>query len=142
MKANELQIGDWVCTEGDSTPKLIDWIRTGEVGLYWNRVVTPPYVKPIPLTLEILEKNGFYIDGIPEDTQPVEERDWSDDTYVWSRQETPDESMQVNVYMDDPYNFFVEIICQYCHVDGLHIKYVHELQHALRLCRIEKEIKL
>lgn len=142
MKTNELMIGDWVCTEHDSTPRQIDWIRTGEVGLFWNKVVTPPYLVPIPLTLEILKKNSFGINGISEDMQPVEERDWSDDTYVWSRQETPDERMEVSVYMDDPYNFFAEIICQYCHVDGIHIKYVHELQHALRLCKIDVEIKL
>lgn len=142
MKTNELMIGDWVCTEHDSTPRQIDWIRTGEVGLFWNKVATPPYLVPIPLTLEILKKNGFDINGISEYMQPVEERDWSDDTYVWSRQETPDERMEVSVYMDDPYNFFAEIICQYCHVDGIHIKYVHELQHALRLCGIEKDIEL
>ena len=59
MKAEELMIGDWVCTEHDSTPRQIDWIRTGEVGLFWNKVVTPPYLVPIPLTPEILEKNGF-----------------------------------------------------------------------------------
>ncbi len=135
-------IGDWVCTEHDATPRQIDWIRTGEVGLFWNKVVTPPCLVPIPITPEILEKNGFDINGISEDMQPVEERDWSDDTYVWSRQETPDECMQVSVYMDDPNNFFAEIICQHCHVDGVHIKYVHELQHALQLCGIKKEIKL
>lgn len=63
MKANELMIGDWVCTEHDSTPRQIDWIRTGEVGLLWNKVVTPPYLVPIPLTPEILEKNGFIEDS-------------------------------------------------------------------------------
>ena len=100
------------------------------------------YLDPIPLTPEILEKNGFDVNGIPEDMQPVEERDWSDDTYVWSRQETPYERTQVSVYMDDPDNFFAEIICQHCHVDGVHINYVHELQHALKLCGISKEIVL
>lgn len=99
-------------------------------------------VEPIPLTPEILEKNGFDINGIPEDMEPVEERDWSDDTYVWSRQETPYESTEVCVYMEDPDNFFAEIICQHCHVDGVHIKYVHELQHCLKLCGINKNIEL
>ena len=98
------------------------------------------HFEEIPLTPEILDKNGFNINGISENMQPVEERDWSDNTYLWSRQETPNERMQVSVYMDDSINFFAEIICQYCHVDGVHIKYVHELQNTLRLCGINKEI--
>jgi len=61
---------------------------------------------------------------------------------VWSHQETPDERMFVSVYMDDPSNFFVEISCQYCHVDGIHIRYVHELQHVLKLCGIYKQVEL
>ena len=152
MKANELMIGDWVRITDDDTDAFFD-ARVGTLTRVENIFVVPPgeemaqpfsidCVEPIPITPEILEKNGFDINGIPEDMQPVEERDWSDDTYVWSGQETPDEVMEVCVYMEDPNNFFAEIICQYCHVDGVHIKYVHELQHALRLCGIEKEIVL
>lgn len=59
MKAEELMQFDWVCLEDDPTPRQVDFIRSGEVGLYWNKIVTPPYIKPIPLTVEILEKNGF-----------------------------------------------------------------------------------
>lgn len=165
MKAEELMIGDlvnyrpgWINEEtgkpeyecGDVFPVKITCIYDG-LAQYddllpdgtINTIEVADYeLSGIPITPEILEKNGFDINGIPEDMQPVEERDWSDDTYVWSRQETPDEAMEVSVYMDDPYNFFAEIICQHCHVDGVHIKYVHELQHALRLCGIEKEIVL
>lgn len=160
MKENELMIGDWVMftskygcgaaqiagiepREGTVEPTtftILQRDKDGNTKLFIG--VRKYWVKPIPLTPEILEKNGFDVNGIPENMQPVEERDWSDDTYVWSKQETPYERTQVSVYMDDPDNFFVEIICQHCHVDGIHIKYIHELQHTLRLCRVEKEIIL
>lgn len=164
MKAEELMVGDMVrvnrdglCIKNGTIVKVLGVDgenKLKEKGLIGCAGCQPldkeqffggiwlDYLGPIPITPEILEKNGFDINGIPEDMQPVEERDWSDDTYVWSRQETPDEAIEVCIYMDDPYNFFAEIICQYCHVDGVHIKYVHELQHVLRLCGIEKEIIL
>lgn len=155
MKANELMIGDWVWY--DNQPYQIRQLgifgedRDGEdypavcvgkpsgIGL----IIERNEIEPIPLTPEILEKNGFHINGIPNSITSVKAiDDWSDDTYVWSRQETPDERMFVSVYMDDPANFFVEVYCQYCHVDGIHVKYLHELQHALKLCGIGIEIRL
>ncbi|MCR5658933.1 MAG: hypothetical protein K6G25_06365 [Bacteroidales bacterium] len=143
MEAKELMIGDWVYQA-----QFVDAIKP-YTGHGWLPVKVPSvpfdedyFIEPIPLTPEILEKNGFKKNGIPNSIASIKEMDWCDDTYVWSRQETPDERMFVSVYMDDPYNFFVEVICQYCHVDGIHVKYVHELQHALKLCKIEKEIQL
>ena len=157
MKATDLMIGDWVMLNPSlkeyypfaGKPCMVIGLRDDDGAIkidyddgkyFWTDEEDD--VIPIPLTPEILEKNGFEIDGMPENMIPVDERDWSDDTYVWSQQETPEEEKQVSVYMDDPYNFFVEIICKYCHADGIHVKYVHELQHALRLCKIEKEIEL
>lgn len=162
MEAKDLMIGDLVrvnrdvCIKNDTIVRVCGIDATNrlvEKGLEGSATCVPvddidfysggiwvKYLSPILLTSEILEKNGFDINGIPEDMVPVEDRDWSDDTYVWSKPETPYESMKVCVYMDDPYNFFIGIICQYCHVDGIHVKFVHELQHALRLCGIDKEI--
>lgn len=148
MDINKLMIGDWVYnTHHKKNIKITPYDFFTHGHLNGHQYIMGPGtpclgrdLEPIPLTPEILEKNGFDINGIPEDMVPVEDRDWSDDTYVWSKPETPDESMQVSVYMDDPYNFFIEIICLYCHVDGIHVKFVHELQHALRLCGIDKEI--
>lgn len=112
INANELMIGDWVCTEHDSTPRQIDWIRTGEVGLFWNKVVTPPYLVPIPITPEILKKN------FPEPTDGLtwfpEEGGFNCHTYV--------PKCEINAF-------------------GL-FKYVHQLQHALKLCGIDKEIAI
>lgn len=151
MRADELMIGDWVSLfQGncDSSPcnckvNSISEYEIGIDGCDEYDYATLPLLFPIPLTPEILEKNGFHINGIPSIITSVKGiDDWSDDTYVWSRQETPDERMFVSVYMDTSADFFVEVYCQYCHADGIHVKYLHELQHALKLCGIGIEIKL
>ena len=124
MEAKELMQFDWVCLEDDSTPRQVDFIRTGEVGLYWNKIVTPPYIKPIPLTQEILEKNEF--------TLKEEEKGMYGVTIApyYTRDDVPFE-----VFCDgEPFAIWFK--------DPVNIKYVHELQHALRLCGIEKEIIL
>lgn len=159
MRANELMIGDWINLKNGKVimPCRITVIGhatqdRNEIGTtvcvdlskeFPTCIFDMDVITPIPLTQEILEKNGFHINGIPNSITSVKAiDDWSDDTYVWSRQETPDERMFVSVYMDDPANFFVEVYCQYCHVDGIHVKYLHELQHALKLCGIGIEIRL
>ena len=62
--------------------------------------------EPVPLTDEILKKNGF----------------------------------EVKVGPSGKYQLTIEGVN--CRVDFNIIEYVHELQHALRLCGIDKEIKL
>lgn len=130
MKAKELMQFDWVCIENDPTPRQVDFIRTGEVGLYWNKIVTPPYIKPIPITPEILEKNGFkgemyaFLDISPNlyleyYYHEHRLREWWTGIDEWNNHAEVKE---------------IVFKCQ-CH-------YIHELQHALRLCGIEKEIEL
>lgn len=77
MEVNKLMIGDWVIPciwDADSTPSKI-------VGIYYNSYRGKDYVdwvdcevweeldmndiKPIPLSEEILEKNGFRYDDSP-----------------------------------------------------------------------------
>ena len=119
MNAKDLMVGDWVCTEHDSTPRQIDWIRGGEVGLFWNKVVTPPYLIPIPLTPEILDKNGFKDMGFFGKLEIGPWRLICDSGNLAVLHEGREEE-----YINIP------------------ISYVHELQHALRLCGIDKEIEL
>ena len=86
------------------------------------------YLNPILLTPEILKKNGF--------TSRNKER-WvwvNDDTrtevYIWIPDGMPVE-IRKNVYYED------EVVYTLPYVWA-----VHELQHTLRLCGIEKEIVL
>lgn len=133
MKANELMIGDWVQIVSDAPIMAneyhrIDWIRTGEVGLDNRKIVTYPYIQPIPLTAEILEKNGFgyYSIGgaeqwlIKDDYYDIKVYEWSDSIWVFKYDSTE---------MHIPHTQIT--LCN-----------THELQHALRLCGIEKEIEL
>ena len=63
MKATELMIGDWVGRVFDDKRidyRQVDWIRTGEIGMRYQKVWAIGCIEPIPLTTEILEKNGFY----------------------------------------------------------------------------------
>ena len=75
------------------------------------------YFEPIPLTREILVKNGFDFErhAFPED-----------------------EHFALEIYIDDGVRWTVN-----CYeYDILLLEYVHQLQHALKLCGIEKEITL
>ena len=63
MEAKELMIGDWVGRVFDDKRidyRQVDWIRTGEIGMRYQKVWAIGCIEPIPLTSEILEKNGFY----------------------------------------------------------------------------------
>lgn len=104
-------IGDWVavCSGEPFKIGIID-----PDFLYWDEV------QPIPLTPEILEKNGFIEDG---------KRHWT-----LSDEYTGDDV--IGLY--EVANGFAML------TSGLTIglQSVHELQHLFRLCGIEKEIVL
>lgn len=130
MEPKELMQFDWVCLEDDPTPRQVDFIRTGEVGLYWNKIVTPPYIKPIPLTPEILEKNGFVKSVNIRDAPPYDNNIYysiiqDGNTIFWGWWQ-PDNVLLIATYS----------------TGFITLNNVHELQHALRLCGIEKEIIL
>ena len=64
MKAADLIIGDWVGRVFDDKRiiedyRQVDWIRTGEIGMRYCKVWSIGCIEPIPLTTEILEKNGW-----------------------------------------------------------------------------------
>ena len=122
MEAKDLMIGDWVniAVEEYNNPT-----RIREIGPFWVKVIKDEMeygnilVTPIPLTTEILEKNGFVYDS--EDK-----------------------------LFEDIYPRISMLYAQYRLVEngGINygemseIKYVHELQHVLRLCGIDKDIEL
>ena len=134
MEPKELMQFDWVCLEDDSTPRQVDFIRTGEVGLYWNKIVTPPYIKPIPLTPEILEKNGFLANMhvYPYPYYEYEVKEIKVKVGFAFPQGDKTSYKEPWVYIDSERVFIEHLPCVF----------VHQLQHALRLCGIEKEIEL
>ena len=115
MKANEVMLGDWVYNEVPCYVTAIYPNGTMDCqGDDW--AISTDRVEPIPLTEEILEKNGFEKCKIPE----IE--------YIgWRLNE--EFSVELNAVDDFDWN-------------DVHIAYVHQLQHALRLCGIKKEIEI
>lgn len=82
------------------------------------------YLEPIPLTPEILKKNGF-----------------SPETYDDHILVLNEKSGEV-IYYECEQDYGLTIDNQYSQIRELKIQYLHELQHAFRLCGIDKEIEL
>ena len=112
MQANELMVGDWVDYKG-----IRNRVARADLDIHHEKWIAE--ITPIPLTPEILEKNGFERSEVF-----VEWKYESDDVYM--------------IYKPFPY---LKIQTEECIV-AFPCEYVHELQHALRLCGIEKEIIL
>ena len=133
LRVTELMINDWVCING-SNYQVQDLKKKGVVKLYitteygiheleFNTDYLEEEMQPIPLTKEILERNGF--DG---------------EVYLWI--DAGDEKTL------EYYSFEHRLSLWYEGGKSQELLFkcqcfsVHELQHALKLCGIEKEIVL
>lgn len=141
MEAKELMIGDWVYAKVqvddtgtepvyETIPKRVSELSRGINGIYAEDTSTfaGAEILPIPLTPEILEKNG------------LNKGTWGcSDRVCYS-------------IIDGAYQLALvqELPSYYCNIRtvsslvnmNIPIRYVHELQHALRLAGINKEIVL
>lgn len=145
MKINELQIGNWVylgekaqfpmqitsifgCLDGDDGTVYLDF--EGNEGDIWD--VNIEDMRPIPITEELLEKNGF---------KRSENNVWRDYELeaTWDYETKDMQSFTLEKYPNDD-----NLVCGYgsCLWNGVNIKYVHELQNAMRMVGIEWNIKL
>lgn len=133
MKANELMIGDWV---QDITPVVIDAISNEDICTYRDEngyiTANPSNLKPIPLTAEILEKNGFKHYLIAEKGFKREEWTLSDDYY----------DIVISEWSDSIWVFRYECTEMNTPHEQRTFSYVHNLQHALRECGIDKTIEI
>lgn len=139
MKAEELMIGDWVLCEGKS-------YQIAEIGgmvcLDANEELFAFFedIEPIPLTPEILEKNGF----------KKSESDTLSQTWAWAEKSEKIYGRWVQItFYNEPINgvsYLTKIETCSNKGDGVNrlhscdIESVHELQHALRICEINLEI--
>jgi hypothetical protein len=138
MKVNEIQIGDYVDYRGQiiKVTSLYDKGGSNEVG--WSNKesvwVNADNVEPIPLTQEILEKNGFFAN---RHVYP----------YPYYEYENKEDKLKVGFAFPrgdktsykDPW---VYIDSERVYVEHLPCIYVHQLQQAMRICGIKKEIIL
>jgi len=132
MKANELMIGDWVMF-----PNSIEKVQEvayiegkGYCASFAASATLFPIpidkLKPIPLTTEILEKSGLEHN--------------KGEMYYHGKLMYHHESKYVSICYgaNNYWHLHINNGCDFSKA----IKYVHELQHALKLCGIEKTIKL
>ena len=139
LKISDLSVGDWVMVEWPDGERwrgrLTRLSITGEVEVCCANGkqvrCSSDFISPIPITAEILEKNGWSTDGM----------------YATLR---IDEHRHLEYYYHEH-----RLRKWYCGVDewenhakvnditfAVHCYSVHQLQHALRLAGVEKEINL
>ena len=132
MQVKELQLDDWVygIDGGAKHPSVISAVdvyprnRTPRIVTVGGYGYQQEHLEPIPVTAEILEQNGFkkkgHRYGIYEDYFDFEMYEYNDCTWLVSyhccEMSLPDEQL---------------LIC-----------YVHQLQHFMRHCAIDKVLKL
>ena len=118
MKASELMIMDWVLLDG--TPIQVAGLHNRKVGVHKRRRSiycswhSDGEFRPIPLTEDILVKNGWRKESITIDGDYA---NWHGEIPICQE--------------EDEFNY-----------ERIELTYVHQLQHLLRLCDIEKEIEL
>jgi hypothetical protein len=133
MELNEFMIGDWVtCKKWRENPYRLTRINDNgkhNYGVTGSGSQVGPFlieeIEPIPLTTEILEKNGF---------------EW---TTTHSYMVLVVDSMHI------AFGFYKDCLSisdwnenGNTQITSIQCKFVHQLQHALRLCGIDKEIEL
>ena len=127
MKAEELMIGDYVQLNG--SPYVIEeiskkgWVHMTDpvhnLRVQMSTDYILDFIEGVPITPEILEANGF-----ARSKAFVEWKYEDDDIYMlWKP------FPWIKIQLED-------------HTVMFPCEFVHELQHALRLCGIEKEIVL
>lgn len=116
IDVKELSVGDWViCNHYQDKP------FTKQFGVADFAKGEYEFCDPIPLTSDILVKNGFKQNGVDLDVEWVLTTDTS----------------FVILYKLPQGLFYTETSG-----DNILLEHIHQLQHLLRLCGIEKEIEL
>lgn len=130
IRIEDLSVGDWVQDKKGSIAQIIgieNWSDGYALNVRINGTdvgcVSANEIEPIPLTPEILEKNGFKKNG--------EYNEWNIGTW-----RTP---YLLGVSLERP---AITIKWNGSSVFIDQAKYVHQLQHALRLAKSQREIIL
>lgn len=138
MKAKELMIGDWVIFKAE-TPKMCKVVSIDtDNGNYIRQSLTDTYYtedcfEPIPITAEILEKSGFERQQLNKYQTQCTFSDCHCSITVTF--------LDALVLGNEERGAELTITGAMFHID-MEVEYVHQLQSALRLVGIEKEVKI
>ena len=137
LKISELSVGDWVkvrlnkCdyNEPDTFKAKVLSVVNNSVGVGYDKsgIVMSALVEdlhPIPITAEMLEKNGFEKNG---EYNEWSTGNWDDIPFIGislSRQSMRIKNLGTDIFIENK------------------VVYVHQLQRALSLANIDKEITL
>lgn len=114
--------GDVICEPLKSFPDELDWQDGDDFG----------WIEAIPLTAEVLEKNGFHHHLIAEKGFKREEWTLSDDYY----------DIVVSEWSDSIWVFRYESTEMNTPHEQRTMSYLHQLQHAFKDCCVDKDIVL
>jgi hypothetical protein len=130
MKTNDLMVGDYISVKPSGMPIKVAAVHHKKVAYHAviNKLswVRESLLEPIPLTQEILEKNGLEKDNHGRLYGEYFDEDINDDLEITVDDKTGE------IWWSYNWNEYYII----------RLRYVHQLQNALRLCGIKKEIKL
>ena len=142
MEANELMIGDWVydtILQGYTRVKVLT--ARGIQGDIHDNIWDEETFAPIPITDEILEKNGFKFDGSGQRSMMLISKPYFSEgirynIYVGLKKKTIEVFVAHPVEKSPNWRKSNKVYLEVCGC------FVHELQRALKLCGINKEIVL
>lgn len=150
VKISDLSVGDWVECMGERCKVDLPLLNT----VFPHAKIYPAYtsatLQPIPITPEVLEKNGWKYE-----THTIEDINGYDIEYKCYRHTFYRDSYRHDIVLEDSYGGYYQctiersipdkdgelrFISVLCSLDC--VEYIHQLQHVLRLAGVEKEIEV
>ena len=136
LKISDLSVGDWV-RDGNGIIAKVRGIENWSDGYILNVQTVSGSIctlsvtgaLPIPITPEILEKNGWR----------VIEKEVLGDEYEYDGEERVWDDYSIDICETKPGVFWYSWRTEYY---MWRLEYVHQLQHLIRLAGVEKEINL
>lgn len=129
MDEKNIMIGDWVRL-AENYKSLINLNIKVDIGELVEIIGGYKLVQPIPLTMEILKDNGFLIEENGKLAKFIIDTNNTTVTNITILQRN---NGNMSLLLRD-YTCYAKV--------EMDLQYVHELQHALRLLNIDKQIEL